>query len=134
MEAITRACRKSKVLRSVPDNLEYLTVSGEYGQGVNPDCINGGVEHFVNWNSDFSESCENRSAQLIDIQPAGNEKLEFLVYEKWGGTNLNVRWRELREGETAEGVKPEPKVVIPPEERKAPTADAMAALLAKFGK
>ncbi len=56
MEAITRACRKSKVLR------RFLTigiphVSGEYGQGVNPRSSYGGAEHFVNWNSDFSESC-----------------------------------------------------------------------------
>jgi hypothetical protein len=38
------------------------------------------------------------------------------------------------EGETAECIEPKPEIVILSEERKAPSADSMATLLAKFGK
>lgn len=133
MEAIRQACARSRILQSVPDNLEYLTVSGEWGQCVGSDCVRGSIARYVDWGKEFGEQCENRSAQLLDRQPAGDGVLEFLAYEKWGDTNLNIRWRPPREGESGESHDE-----TTADESSAPgkpaSLSALEALAAKFGR
>lgn len=132
MEAIRQACARSRILQSVPSNLEYLTVSGLWGQCVGSDCVRGSIARHVDWGKEFGEQCENRSAQLVDCQPAGDGVLEFLAYEKWGDTNLNIRWRPLCDGESGES-HDEPTADEPVAPGKPASMDALAALAAKFG-
>ncbi|MFH0838460.1 MAG: helicase-related protein [Patescibacteria group bacterium] len=53
----------------------------------------------VNWNSPFTANCEGREAQIVKTIHCADGLLEFLVYDKWGTTNMNARWRELTEEE-----------------------------------
>jgi len=78
----------------VPDNLDYLAVSGMSGQLVYHE-LTADIEDMVDWEGDFSYRCENRDAQVVDSQPAADGVLDFLVYEKWGEINLNIRWRSI---------------------------------------
>lgn len=94
MSCIRSICQECDILISTPDDLDYVSLSGEWGQQIDPDCVNGRIEGFIDWNKEFAEQCENRDAQLIDIQSAADGILEFLVYDKWGERNLNIRWRE----------------------------------------
>ncbi len=127
MEAIKNACERSRVLEGVPDDLDYLMISGEWGQLMSPDYVQGNIGRFINWNGVFDRACENRDAQLIDSQLADDGVLEFLAYEKWGSANLNIRWRELHENESIRTVDESEKVSAVPADK-----DSLAALAAHF--
>jgi len=133
MEAIRQACKRSKALRSIPDNLDYLSVSGEWGQFVDHEHVNNETGYYyVDGEGDVEYSCENRTAQLLDIQPTGDGMVEFLAYEKWGDRNLNIRWRELREGESGEVEVDEPEEVKDDSPKQAASSESLAKLAALF--
>lgn len=133
IEAIRSACQKSRILHVIPADLNYLTVSGKWGKQVKPDDVNGQISDYVDWNGAFSESCENREAQIVDTVPAADGVLEFLAYEKFGGDNLNIRWRPFREGEGERKTEPEPETLAEPLTTET-LATGLSALKAKFGK
>jgi len=133
MKAVQQALQRSPILASIPEDLNVLALSGEWGVQIDPRYIRDG-QALVNWTLPFDASCENRDAQLVHSEVCDEGVLEFLVYEKWGTTNLNIRWRGLSEGEDqptemSGGVAPEEAVPAEAEE----VVDAMAALRAKFG-
>jgi hypothetical protein len=92
LAVVRAACKRSQILRKMPD-LDYLAVTGRWGQTVPEDYIRGRVEDFVDQNGEFTAQTENRQAQVLDEQPAGDGVVEFLAYHKYGYWNLNIRWR-----------------------------------------
>jgi HrpA-like RNA helicase len=136
MDAISETCKASAIVRNVPDDLDYLSVAGRWGKALNPGEYVGEAGDYVNWSDPFSTSCENREAQVVESHRCADGILELLAYEKWGGWNLNIRWRELNEDE---------RPVVTPEVTSVPVSDKpipdkeevfedkLAALRAKFG-
>jgi hypothetical protein len=69
----------------------------------------GDFAHLINYADPFEEWCEKREAQAIRAVPCGDGMLELLAYEKYGHWQLNMRWCEMREGESIpEEPQPEP--------------------------
>lgn len=136
LEAIRRACEASPVLRGAPEHLDYLQVAGADGMPVyDTDVVGGRVTDFVDWNGPWEERCDNRDAQLVDSQSAGDGVVELLVFEKYGTTNLNLRWRPRREDEEESQTEAAPEAEANGDPLSKEELDtSMAALMAKFGK
>lgn len=130
MKAIREAIDRSHVLKQAPADLDYRALSGNWGIQVYEDQLQGGRIR-ADWNIPFTDNCEDREAQVVESLPCGDGILELLVYEKWGGINMNLRWRALREGEGQEIPEISPEEAEPVEAEK--VIDAMAALRSKFG-
>ncbi len=131
------AVANSPLINEVPD-LDYLTVTGEWGQLVGDYCIRGQVEDYVDEEGEFPVSIENRRAQVLDQQPAAGGVVEFLAYFKYGDWNLNIRWRELAEGESltqrhSQSIVAEPDAVKKPFDDDGSPLTGMATELANAG-
>ncbi|GEM_PF-1632121 len=126
---------RKEILRVSPEenvqDLKFLNVSSADGYQTRHE----NPRRLVNWANPFSASCEGREAQVVKAVRCADGMVEFLAYEKWGTTNLNVRWRPLTDEEKA---APQPKPAAPKAEAKPANSDevktSLAALQAKFGK
>lgn len=100
IKAIRQNCRRSRILSKVP-KLDFNTISGNWGVNIEWDCIKGeDAKKHIDWQKPFDASCESREAQIVESFPAREGVLEFLIYEKWGRWNLNLRWRIPDENES----------------------------------
>jgi hypothetical protein len=82
----------------------------------------------------FNQRCEGRDAQVVYWVEAADGLLEVLVYSKWGGWNLNLRWREdasVRPAQAPTATATQLDTV--PDEGPA-SSDALAELAKKFGR
>lgn len=62
---------------------------------------------WVNYAGSFGERCEGRDAQVVYVLPAADGQLLALAYDKWGGWNVNLVWRETTDDDVAaEGHNP----------------------------
>lgn len=113
LATIKKACARSRVLRKVPE-LDFLTVTGVDGQYVEAEFVRGSIHNLANWAEEFNTPIANRSGQVVDAQSTEDGVVEFIVYEKYGTTNLNIRWRPVQKNEAAD---------LP--EADGPMADAM---------
>jgi hypothetical protein len=86
------------------------------------------VSSLVNWNKPFNQTIDGRETQVVKSYKFTTGMVEFLAYDKYGTTNLAVRFRDFEEGENVEEAVEEIVADLTP-----PSADSMAALLAKFG-
>ena len=68
--------------------------------------------------------------QILRRIPCEGGVLELLYFRKYGSMNLNLRWRELAEGEVVEALQAPPGGG----ERKPASAEALATLADKFGR
>lgn len=126
---------RKEITRVSPDEnvteLRFLDVSSGNGYQTRHE----NPRRLVNWANPFSASCEGREAQVVKAVRCADGMVEFLAYEKWGTTNLNVRWRPLTDEEKA---APAPKPAAPKADAKPANSDevktSLAALQAKFGK
>jgi hypothetical protein len=103
--SIQEACKRSHLLAEVPD------LAGHIGEGWEQEVTGVCVTYpwdFVRHAEEFTEQCARREAQLVDLQPAGEGMVEFLVYYKYGSWNLNIRWR-LRRPDEPTDESPPPK-------------------------
>lgn len=126
--------RKEIVRVSPEENLEgvkFLDLSKADGYQTRHE----DPRRLVNWANPFTARCEGRDAQVVKAVRCADGMLEFLAYEKWGTTNLNVRWRPMTDEEKA---APQPKAAAPKAETKPVSAEqvitSLDALKAKFGK
>lgn len=68
--------------------LEWL--ASDNGIGID----NESAERWVDETQPFTDCCHGREAQVVYRLPAADGSLEALAYKKWGGWNINLRWRE----------------------------------------
>jgi len=125
---------RKEIVRVSPDenvqDLKFLNVSSADGYQTRHE----NPRRLVNWANPFSASCEGREAQVVKSVRCADGMVEFLAYEKWGTTNLNVRWRTLTDEEKA---TPAPKQAAPKADAKPASSEqvttSLDALKAKFG-
>lgn len=119
---------RKEILRVSPEenvqDLKFLNVSSADGYQTRHE----NPRRLVNWANPFSASCEGREAQIVKAVRCADGMVEFLAYEKWGTTNLNVRWRPLTDEEKAA-----PKAEAKPANNDE-VKSSLDALKAKFGK
>ena len=109
------------------DEDSYRGLTGEFGIHICQD--DRRISRLVNWNKPFDRETESRDAQVVISKRVSDGVIEALAYEKWGGWNVNLRWREMTEEELAEEDKIDEVVNF-----LSPSADSLVALVAKFGK
>lgn len=109
LEDVRRACASSRVLSSIPE-LDIFTVIRENGQEVHEEYVRGrNPGDFVSHSRPFDATCSNREAQTVETKPVGTKGiLEFLVYDKYGQWNLNVRYRARRDDDLEKRTLEEP--------------------------
>lgn len=73
---------------------------------------------------------KERGRQVIYHEPCADGMLEMVAYEKWGGWQLAMRWRELDESEKAQ----QKTISSDSKSRKTLTDESLANLLSKFNK
>ncbi|MFA5961545.1 MAG: hypothetical protein WC848_02610 [Parcubacteria group bacterium] len=83
----------------VIDENAYRALIGEYGMHICQD--DQKISRLLDYNKPFDETTEGREAQIVVSKRISNGVIEALAYEKWGGWNLNLRWRKLSEEELA---------------------------------
>lgn len=105
----------------------YMTLLGPLGWGYCQDQWK--VSQLVNWNEPFDQEIDGRGAQVVKSYKFTAGMVEFLAYEKYGTTNLTVRFRDFREGEDVEEIVKKKTINL-----SSPSADSVAALLKKFKK
>ena|GEM_PF-4539314 len=91
------------------DEASYRAVIGEYGIQI---CSGDDrISRLINWSRGFEASTEGREAQVVVSRAISTGMIEALVYEKWGGWNLNLRFRQFREGEDSVAINLDPEVI-----------------------
>lgn len=71
----------------------YHALVGEYGVII---CQKDSkISKLVNNKKPFNQQVEGRDAQVISAEKISGGVAEILAYNKWGGWNLNLRWREI---------------------------------------
>lgn len=97
--SVCPACGEKLVI----DQGAYRAVVGQYGFHICED--DEKISRLVDWNRPFERSTEGRDAQVVASRRISTGMIEVLAYEKWGGWNLNLRWREMTAEEAAEPVE-----------------------------
>ena len=110
------------------DQGSYQGLTGEFGIHICQD--DRRISRLVNWNKPFDQETESREAQVVVSKKVSDGVVEALAYEKWGGWNVNLRWREMTEEELAEEKDEKTEIL----DFSPPSADSLAALTAKFSK
>ena len=107
-------------------DLEWLT--SDNGIGLD----NESAEGWVDETQPFTDYCHGREAQVVYRLPAADGTLEALAYKKWGGWNINLRWRERCEQATSEEIDDTatPTVDKPSDNDQEPVVDMTEALRA----
>jgi len=98
--------QKEKLIKSIVDNIKSVN-----GQAINLSfddidynmlCGSNGIrleqlntETLVDWSGSFSDTCEGRDAQLVLSKKVLDGYVDFLVYEKWGDVNINMRFSKI---------------------------------------
>ena len=80
------------------ENISYSALVSGYGLHI---CSCENIPRLVNWNRPFDAATEGRNAQVVLSRAISTGVIEALAYEKWGSWNLNLRWREFRDGESS---------------------------------
>lgn len=110
------------------DQDSYRELIGKFGIHICQD--DRRISRLVNWNKPFDQETENREAQVVDSKQVSDGVVEALVYEKWGGWNVNLRWRKMTEEELAEEGDKKTEIF----DFSPPSVDSLVALVAKFDK
>jgi hypothetical protein len=91
--------RRKSIQEAMTELPEDLQPSFDWGldwlasdNGIGLD--NESAERWVDETQPFTDCCHGREAQVVYRLPAADGVLEALVYQKWGGWNANLRWRE----------------------------------------
>lgn len=91
--------RRKSIQKAMTELPEDLQPSFDWGlewlasdNGIGID--NESAERWVDETQPFTDCCHGREAQVVYRLPAADGVLEALVYQKWGGWNINLRWRE----------------------------------------
>lgn len=91
--------RRKSIQEAMTELPEDLQPSFDWGlewlasdNGIGLD--NESAERWVDETQPFTDCCHGREAQVVYRLPAADGVLEALVYQKWGGWNVNLRWRE----------------------------------------
>lgn len=91
--------RRKSIQEAMTELPEDLQPSFDWGldwlasdNGIGID--NESAERWVDETQPFTDCCHGREAQVVYRLPAADGVLEALVYQKWGGWNVNLRWRE----------------------------------------
>lgn len=91
--------RRKSIQEAMTELPEDLQPSLDWGlewlasdNGIGLD--NESAERWVDETQPFTDCCHGREAQVVYRLPAADGVLEALVYQKWGGWNVNLRWRE----------------------------------------
>ena len=91
--------RRKSIQEAMTELPEDLQPSFDWGldwlasdNGIGID--NESAERWVDETQPFTDCCHGRKAQVVYRLPAADGVLEALVYQKWGGWNVNLRWRE----------------------------------------
>lgn len=74
-----------------PNSLHYPAICGKNGINMN-EFIE--ASKFYSRNRPFSETCEDRDAQLVARLPILDGFLELVIYDKWGNLNINMRFKK----------------------------------------
>ena len=94
-DLVRDACARVGILSSTPDDLDINALSGQWGIEVPFENINGNLGRHLNHNAPFDAQCANRDAQVVEaLDLDDGSVLEFLVYDKYGQLNLNIRLRQ----------------------------------------
>jgi hypothetical protein len=103
---------------------------------ANGVAVSNSGESWTNRAEPFVERCEGREAQVIFVQPAADGELVALTYYKWGGWNVNLRWRETIDGPPIEFSTPAIDGLPDdgPVEQGTASADSLAELAARFNR
>ena len=91
--------RRKSIQKAMTELPEDLQPSFDWGldwlasdNGIGID--NESAERWVDETQPFTDCCHGREAQVVYRLPAADGVLEALVYQKWGGWNVSLRWRE----------------------------------------
>ncbi len=91
--------RRKSIQEAMTELPEDLQPSFDWGldwlasdNGIGID--NESAERWVDETQPFTDCCHGREAQVVYRLPAADGSLEALAYKKWGGWNINLRWRE----------------------------------------
>jgi len=91
--------RRKSIQEAMTELPEDLQPSFDWGlewlasdNGIGLD--NESAERWVDETQPFTDCCHGREAQVVYRLPAADGVLEALAYKKWGGWNINLRWRE----------------------------------------
>jgi HrpA-like RNA helicase len=97
------------------EHMDWFDVCSENGYRINHLLNMYDIEQSIDWSDDFSFQCEDRKAQCIHTVKIFDGVLEFLVYEKWGQVNVNMRFQKREEASYTEQVReqtPEKEIVF----------------------
>lgn len=106
--------------------LEWL--ASDNGIGID----NESAERWVDETQPFTDCCHGREAQVVYRLPAADGSLEALVYQKWGGWNVNLRWREQTTSEETDN--PATPEETTQEEPPVDMTEALRALQEKYSR
>ena len=74
------------------ENMDYFMLCSN--TGISIDYLLQ-ADQLIDWNNSFSESCDNREAQLVLEIPIINGFAQVLIYDKNGYMNVNLRFSEI---------------------------------------
>lgn len=90
--------------QSTPEEADYFQVISDSGVGLYDEDLVSRFARRVNWATKPDSWIANRDAYCIAHSVCADGMLEFFVYDKFGGRNLSMRWRELTEEEKSSTV------------------------------
>jgi len=131
--------RRKSIQEAMTELPEDLQPSFDWGldwlasdNGIGLD--NESAERWVDETQPFTDCCHGREAQVVYRLPAADGVLEALVYQKWGGWNVNLRWREQTTSseETDSPATPPADEETTQEESPVDMAEALRALQEKW--